>query len=107
MFAVLALHGILCTAILVAYLWRAARWREARWEIPEPGAPDKLEPPDLAYPELEEYPAAEIFGIMREFFPTEHERYLAGRLGYAERRWVWQACCSIHDARVEIDELCS
>lgn len=106
--AVLALHGILCSAILVVYLWRVARWREERWSIPPaPNAPDKLEPPDRAYPELERYSAAEIFAIMREFFPEEYERYRTGRLGYVERRWTWDACCSVHEARAEIEELCS
>jgi hypothetical protein len=106
--AVLALHGIVCSMILVVYLWRAAKWREARWSIgPAAAAPDKLEPPDLAYFAVEGYSAPEIFAIMREYFPTEYERYHSGRLGYIERRWTWDACCSILEARAEIEELCS
>jgi len=104
---VLALHGILCSAILVVYLWREARRRDDGWPPAYPGAPDKLEPPDLDYPDSESYPAAEIFAIMREYFPDAYDRYRTGRLGYVERRWTWQSCCSIHDARAEIEELCS
>ena len=104
---VLALHGILCSAILVVYLWHESRRRDARWSMPPPPAPEKLEPPDLSYPDSERYPAGQVFAIMREFFPDEYQRYRAGRLGYIERRWAWDACCSIHDARAEIEELCS
>jgi len=103
--AVLALHGIVCAIVLAVYLWRTARRREAR--RPNPAAPDKLEPPDLAYLDAERYSASEIFAIMREFFPDEYERYRSGRLGFVERRWTWDACCSIHDARAEIEEICS
>ena len=105
---VLALHGILCSVILALYLWRSARWRDGRWPIGEGGkAPDKVEPPEPPYPDSESYSADEIFAIMREFFPDEYERFRSGRLGYVERRWTWDACCSIHDAREEIEELCS
>jgi len=105
---VLALHGIVCSMILVVYLWRAARLRESGWPMPSaPAAPDKLEPPDLAGFEVESYPAPEIFAVMRDYFPAEYERYRSGRLGYIERRWTWDACCSILEARAEIEELCS
>ena len=105
---VLALHGIVCSMILVVYVWRTARLREDHWPAaPAPAAPDKLEPPDFPYPDQESYAAAEIFAIMREFFPDEYERYRSGRLGYIERRWTWDACCSILEARAEIEELCS
>jgi hypothetical protein len=30
-----------------------------------------------------------------------------GRMESAERLQLWDACCAIHDARVEIEELCS
>ena len=105
--AVLALHGIVCAAILVVFVRRAARARDARWEIPVSTAPDKIEPPDLGLPDLDRNPAPEVFAIMREYFPEEYERHRSGQLGYAERRWLWEACCSIRDARSEIEELCS
>ncbi|MFN2383516.1 MAG: hypothetical protein ABR559_04560 [Gemmatimonadota bacterium] len=109
--AVLALHGIVCTTILAVVLWRAARFRETQWPaLPLPvlvEAPDKLEPPTQSYEARERYPAETIFPIMAEYFPIEYDRYRAGRLGYAERRWVWEACCAICNARSEIEELCS
>ncbi len=104
--AVLALHGILCSAILGVYLWHQARARDARPEH-RPEAPEKLEPPDLGYLDAERYPAREIFAIMREFFPDEYERYRSGRMGFVERRWTWDACRSLQEARAEIEELCS
>ena len=105
--AVLALHGILCSAILLVYLWRAARWRDSAWSMPDGAAPEKLEPPDPSLFDPERVPASEILTIMREFFPDEYDRYRSGRLGYSERRWLWDACSSIHEARTEIEELCS
>lgn len=98
----LALYGIGCTAVLVAVM-------AGRGDDPEPlpTAPDKLEPPDARWSAGEAYPADEIFPIMAEHFPAEYARYRAGRLGYRERRRVWDACCSIHDARAEIEEICS
>lgn len=74
--------------------------------MPAAQAPEKLEPP-YGFPEVEPVSEAEIFDIMREFYPEEHERYRSGRLGYAERRWLWEACTAIHEARAEIEELCS
>ena len=105
--AALALNAIVCSAILLVYLWRAARWRESAWSIPNVEAPEKLEPPDPGFFEPEHLPASEIQVIMREFFPAEYDRYRSGRLGYTERQWLWDACCSIHEARTEIEELCS
>ena len=104
--AVLALHGIVCSAILVAYLWRAARWREEQWTRPRIRAPEKLEPPEAGF-DFDRITEDEIFDIMREFYPAECERYRSGALGYAERRWLWDACSAIHEARIEIEELCS
>jgi hypothetical protein len=103
----IALHGLVCSVILLAYLWRAARWRDSAWPILDRTAPEKLEPPDQGFLDPERVPASEILTIMREFFPVEYDRYRSGRLGYAERRWLWEACCSIHEAKAEIEELCS
>lgn len=107
--AVLALHGLACTVILTLVIWRAARWRDARsigrgdWPL----APEKLEPPDFDEPFLDAYPADEIFSIMAEHFPVEYARYRRGELPHAERSEVWDTCCAIHDARFDIEELCS
>lgn len=107
-FAVLALHGLACTVALVFFIWRAARWRDLRWaelRLAE-AVPDKVEPPyDPA--SVDAHPAAEIFPIMAEHFPAEYVRYRLGRLGVIERRWVWETCCAIRDARTEIEEICS
>lgn len=107
--AILALHGFASTAILIVMLWHASRRHEARWsELPAGHpAPDKIDPPDLSYPLLERYPTAEIFPIMAEHFPEQYERYRRGQLSYVERQHAWQNCCTIHDARAEIEELCS
>ena len=106
-FAVLALHGLCCTVALGLFLWRAARWRDRQLASAPPAAvvPEKLEPP--YEPARGPQPAAEIFPIMAEHFPVEYARYRRGELGYPERRWVWEACCAVRDARVEIEELCS
>ena len=107
-FALLALHGILCTAALVTLLLRAEQRRP-----PAPDgvdAPEKLEPPEDLEPPFEAVPGESsevVFAIMAEFFPDEYGRYRAGGLGYAERRWAWEAACAIRDARVEIEEICS
>jgi hypothetical protein len=44
---------------------------------------------------------------MAEHYPAAHERYRLGSMESAERLHVWDACCAIHDARSEIEELCS
>jgi hypothetical protein len=107
--AILALHGFASTAILIVMLWHASRRHEARWnELPVSHAPlDKFDPPDLSYPLLERYPTTEIFPIMAEHFPEQYERYRRGQLSYVERQNAWENCCTIHDARAEIEELCS
>ncbi|MBW3660813.1 MAG: hypothetical protein KY397_04175 [Gemmatimonadetes bacterium] len=99
----LALYGILCTTALVAIMARGRR----EDVDPSPPAPEKLEPPEARWPALERHPVGAIFPIMAEHFPAEYERYRDGRLGYRERRQVWETCCAIHDARIEIEELCS
>ncbi len=107
--AILALHGLASTAILIVMLWHVSRRHEPRWS--ELGVscptPDKLDPPDLSYPLLERYPTTEIFPIMAEHFPEHYERYRRGQLSYVERQRAWENCCTIHDARAEIEELCS
>lgn len=107
--AALALNGILCTAALVWLLGRAGRRREQDWpaEAPAFDIPDKLEPPS---PELDPFGShswTEILAIMAEHYPVTYARFHAGRLDPLERTEVWDACCAIHDARFEIEELCS
>lgn len=85
----LALHGIACTAALVACIGRVAPW---------PAPPD-----DAA---LARHPPEAIFPIMAEFFPAEFRRYREGRLESVERGRAWEASCAIFDARTEIDEIC-
>ena len=105
----LALNGILCTAALVWLLQRAGRQRDHDW----PGGatrfdvPDKLEPPAFDLGPLGHYPSPEILSIMAEHYPVAYAGYRAGRLDTLERIEVWDACCAIHDARFEIEELCS
>lgn len=107
--AVLALYGVACTAILVFALWRSSCHRDARLAELEAlaEASDALTPPTPALPFLHAYPADEIFPIMAEHFPVAYDRYRNGTLDEAARREAWEACCAIHDARVEIEELCS
>jgi hypothetical protein len=103
----LALNGIVCTAALVWLLGRAGRRREREWpaETFLFQVPDKIEPPD---PDpFGAYPAREILDIMAEHYPGAYARYRSGRLDTFERIDVWDACCAIHDARFEIEELCS
>lgn len=102
----LALAGIVCTAILAFVLvhsgWRFDRRRTVGTE-PDPPSPPVSPFDDLA---MERYRPEEIFPIMREHFPAEYARYREGELGAEERRWVWESCCAIFDARVEIEEIC-
>ena len=107
--AALALNGILCTAALIWLLRRAGRRRDREWiaELAPFEAPEKLEPPDLGLDSLVRDPAREIVEIMAEHYPVAYERYRLGRMDPAERRQVWDACCAICEARVEIEELCS
>lgn len=107
--AALALNGILCTAALAWLLRRAAQRHDRDWpaEFPSFDLPDKLEPPDPDAESFGRYPSSEIFSIMAEHYPAAYERYRLGRMESAERLQVWDACCAIHDARVEIEELCS
>ena len=104
-FALLALHGLACTAILALLIWKSARERDRQHE--QVGAPDKLEPPDLPYPMLESHPADEIFAVMGDCFPEAYGAYFEGRLTPTEQRDLWTMCCAVHDARAEIEELCS
>ena len=103
-FALLALHGMACTAILALLLWRSAHLRDRREAF---AAPEKLEPPDLPYPALESHPADEVFAVMADCFPDAFVAYVEGRLGPSEQRDLWTMCCAVHDARAEIEELCS
>lgn len=103
-FALLALHGLACTTILALLVWRSARQRDRR---PAVVVPEKLEPPDLPYPALESHPSEEIFAIMTECFPRGYELYVTGRLAPSDERELWAMCCAVHDARAEIEELCS
>lgn len=107
--AVLALNGILCTAALVWLLRQAARRRDSDWpeELTAFELPEKLEPPVPDGDSFGRYPASEIFSIMAEHYPDAYERYELGRMNGAERLQVWESCCAIHDARFEIEELCS
>ena len=102
--ALLALHGLACTMILALLIWRSARQRDLREEFT---VPDKLEPPDLPYPALESHPVDEVFAVMGDCFPDRFVAYVEGRLTPAEQRDLWAMCCAIHDARAEIEELCS
>ena len=105
-FALLALHGLACTAILALLIWKSAHERDRRHE--QVDAPDKLEPPpDVPYPELEGHPADEIFAVMGDCFPDAYLAYFEGRLNPSEQRDLWTMCCAVHDARAEIEELCS
>ncbi len=104
-FALLALHGLACTTIMALLVWRSARQRDRRQVSVV--VPEKLEPPDLPYPALEGRPAGEIFAIMAECFPHGYELYVTDRLGAADQRELWIMCCAVHDARAEIEELCS
>ena len=103
-FALLALHGLACTAIMALLVWRSARQRDREQAVV---VPEKLEPPDLPYPDLEAHPAGEIFAIMVECFPRGYEMYVTARLPAVEERELWTMCCAVHDARAEIEELCS
>lgn len=109
--AFLALAGFMCTGLLGTMLWRSARYREIHLGehalTGEIQPLDELEPPDIPYLLLELYPPSEILPIMAEFFPAEYRRFRRGASDYAERRWVWEACGAIRDAREEIEELCS
>ena len=107
--AALAFNGILCTAALIWLLQRAGRRRDQEWlaEFAAFDPPEKLEPPDLPLDPLSDDPAREVVEIMAEHYPVSFERYRLGRMDPAERRQVWDACCAIREARVEIEELCS
>ena len=107
--AALALDGILCTAALVWLLRRAGQRHDSEWPAEHPATepPDKIE---LAYLDIDSfgrYPVSEICSIMAEHYPAAYERYRMERMESAERLQVWDACCAIHDARFEIEELCS
>ena len=107
--AALALNGILCTAALVWLLRSAGRRRDREWaaDLALVDLPDKLEPPGFELESYGRYPSREIVEIMAEHYPVAYERYRLGRMGSSERLQVWDACCAIHDARFEIEELCS
>ena len=107
--AALALNGILCTTALVWLLRRAGRQRDEDWpdELLWSDPPDKLEPPDSDAESFGRYPSSEIFSIMAEHYPAAFQRYRQGQMETVERLQVWDACCAIHDARFEIEELCS
>jgi hypothetical protein len=107
--AALALNGILCTAALVWLLRRAGLRRDREWvaELALFDLPDKLEPPGFELEPPGRYPSREIVDIMAEHYPVAFERYRLGSMERAERAQVWDACCAIHDARYEIEELCS
>jgi hypothetical protein len=105
--AALALNGILCTAALVWLLRRAGRRRDREWDLALFNLPDKLEPPGFELESFGRYPSREIVEIMAEHYPIAYERYRLGRMEPSERLQVWDACCAIHDARFEIEELCS
>ncbi|CAN5817094.1 hypothetical protein BH20GEM1_BH20GEM1_02010 [soil metagenome] len=106
--AALALNGILCSAALVWLLRRAARRHDSEWPSePAFDLPDKVEPFALDGDSFGRYPTSEIFSIMEEHYPNAYERYQTGHMESAERLHVWEACCAIHDARFEIEELCS
>jgi len=101
---VLSLSGIVGTAALAFALVRSGWLRDRRLaERPASGHP---EPPSRDYPSMERHPPEEIFPIMREFFPATYERYRQDELDDEERRWAWDSCCAIFDARVEIEEIC-
>lgn len=104
-FALLALHGLACTTILALLVWRSARQRDGGQATVV--APEELEPPDLPYPALEGRPSGEIFAIMAECFPRGYELYVTDRLAAADQGELWTMCCAVHDARAEIEELCS
>lgn len=107
--AALALNGILCTAALVWLLRSAGRRRDREWaaDLALVDLPDKLEPPGFDLESYGRYPSREIVEIMAEYYPVAYERYRLGRMESSERLQVWDACCAIHDARFEIEELCS
>jgi hypothetical protein len=107
--AALALNGILCTAALIWLLRRAGLRHDREWpaEHPTVELPDKLELLDLDGDSFGRYPVSEICSIMAEHYPAAFERYRTGRMESNERLQVWDACCAIHDARFEIEELCS
>ncbi|MGH7403894.1 MAG: hypothetical protein ACREKQ_15810 [Candidatus Rokuibacteriota bacterium] len=103
-FALLALHGLACTTIMALLVWRSARQRDRGQAV---SVPEKLEPPDLPYPDLEGHASAEIFAIMAECFPRRYEMYVTARLSAEAERELWLMCCAVHDARAEIEEICS
>ncbi len=107
--AALALNGILCTAALVWLLRRAGQRHDREWpaEHPTVELPEKIELFDLDLDSFGRYPVSEICSIMAEHYPAAYERYRLGRMETSERLQVWDACCAIHDARFEIEELCS
>lgn len=107
--AALALNGIVCTAALVWLLRRAGRQRDRDWpaEAFFFDLPDKLEPPASDPDPFGDDPSPEILSIMAEHYPVAYARLRAGRLDTLARIEVWDACCAIHDARFEIEELCS
>ncbi|HUP01033.1 MAG TPA: hypothetical protein VM737_05870 [Gemmatimonadota bacterium] len=94
--AVLALHGLVCTVILVLVLWRSSRRRDLELSDSSP-APDPVE----------SYPPGEIIPIMAEHFPEEYEHFRRGDLPLPTRSRLWETCCAIRDARQEIEDLCS
>lgn len=104
-FALLALHGLACTTILALLLWKSARERDHHHEdLP---VPSELEPPDVPYPVLERHPADEVFAVLGDCFPDSYVAWFEGRLTPAEQQDLWTMCCAVHDARAEIEELCS
>ena len=107
--AALALNCILCTAALVWLLRRAGKRHDSEWPAEHPAneLPDKIELTYLDIDSFGRYPVSEICSIMAEHYPAAYERYRTGRMESAERLQVWDACCAIHDARFEIEELCS
>ncbi|CAN5254880.1 hypothetical protein BH18GEM1_BH18GEM1_16700 [soil metagenome] len=110
--AVLALHGLACTVILIFVLWRTARRRDLSW--PEPlqllAVPEKIELPDTASfggMSFDGYASEEILPILAEHFPEEYASYRRGELPYGVSTETWATCCAIHEALLEIEELCS
>ncbi len=111
--AVLALHGLACTVILIFVLWRAARRRDLSWPEPlqPPLVPEKIEFPDTTSgfdgTPFDGYASEEILPILAEHFPEEYARYRRGELPYGVSTATWTTCCAIHEALLEIEELCS
>lgn len=91
--AVLALHGLAWSAILILMLFRTSQRRDREW-------PEVRRLPSA-------HPAHAVLPILAEHFPEEYDRYRRRGDAKGLSSDTWATCCAILDARAEIEDLCS